>query len=108
MKHIAIIILLLTGIAFAESSWIGHHKSALVKTWGPPHQVTADGKGGTIFVYIEHEGRIETYTPPPIYDSNVGGYVNQPQKTVDNRHTITNLFYINGNGIIYYHRYMTN
>lgn len=32
-------------------SWMGHHKSELIQSWGPPHRYESDGKGGEILVY---------------------------------------------------------
>ena len=29
-------------------SWVGHHQSELIADWGPPNNITTDGKGGTV------------------------------------------------------------
>ena len=28
-------------------SWVGHHQSELIASWGPPLQVASDGKGSS-------------------------------------------------------------
>ena len=35
----------------AMESWIGHHKSELIQSWGPPQRYESDGKGGEILIY---------------------------------------------------------
>lgn len=32
-------------------SWMGHHKSELIQSWGPPSRYESDGKGGEILIY---------------------------------------------------------
>lgn len=32
-------------------SWLGHHKSELIESWGPPTRYESDGKGGEILIY---------------------------------------------------------
>lgn len=32
-------------------SWMGHHKSELIQSWGPPQRYESDGKGGEILIY---------------------------------------------------------
>jgi len=56
-------------------SWIGAHKSKLIKTLGPPSRNTSDGKGGEIIIY---------------------------EKTFHNLHTQYYDFYVNPKGIIYF------
>ena len=31
-------------------SWVGHHKSSLIQSWGPPSNITTDGKGKYIYI----------------------------------------------------------
>ena len=33
------------------NSWKGHHVSRLIRSWGPPQQVTTDGAGGRIYIW---------------------------------------------------------
>lgn len=77
-------------------SWVGHHESELIQSWGPPDQVVPDGKGGSILIYssyvnlgqspgvIKQVGYITTYTAP-----QARGY---------NR---TRMFYVDKDGKIY-------
>jgi len=32
-------------------SWMGHHKSELIRSWGPPTRYDSDGQGGQILIY---------------------------------------------------------
>jgi hypothetical protein len=32
-------------------SWLGHHKSELIQSWGPPDRYASDGKDGEILIY---------------------------------------------------------
>jgi hypothetical protein len=34
------------------NSWVNHHFSELIASWGPPAQVFDDGQGGRIFIYL--------------------------------------------------------
>lgn len=34
------------------ASWVGHHYSALLMTWGPPQGVYEDGAGGRLLVWL--------------------------------------------------------
>ena len=53
-----VVLLVLVGLhacASAQSvmnSWLGHHQSDLIRSWGPPSSVASDGAGGTILIYI--------------------------------------------------------
>ena len=81
----------------AMASWVGHHQSELIAAWGPPTQISIDGKGGSILIYrgyvdlgqsqgrgsVDAFGNI-TYTPP-----QQQGYGR------------TRMFYVDPNGYIY-------
>ncbi len=59
MKKVLFLIPLLllvscTSIDDVMKSWIGKHKSELLKSWGPPQQTSDDGKGGDILNYIRY------------------------------------------------------
>ena len=43
------------------NSWMGSHISAVIRSWGPPTQVTADGAGGKIYIWLPRP-----LTPPPV------------------------------------------
>lgn len=32
-------------------SWVNHHKSELIRSWGPPTRYDSDGQGGEILIY---------------------------------------------------------
>jgi len=56
MKKILLILLclMLTGCASTGKimeSWIGHQKSEIINSWGPPQRYSPDGKGGEILIY---------------------------------------------------------
>lgn len=38
-------------------SWMGHHKSELIRQWGPPDRYESDGKGGEILIYESKQTR---------------------------------------------------
>ena len=69
-------------------SWLGHHKSNLIQSWGPPGRYESDGKGGEILIYESKETRglnvYGTYHEKTFY----------PYK----------MFYADQNGKIYYWR----
>jgi len=77
-------------------SWVGHHQSELIHSWGPPNQIVSDGAGGSILIYssyvnlgqtpgtINHWGYRTTYTAPQNH-----GYQR------------TRMFYVDSKGIIY-------
>lgn len=38
------------------TSWVGHHYSELLESWGAPDRIVEDGRGGKIIVYEEYVG----------------------------------------------------
>ena len=66
LKTILVTLLLLTSVSCAGrinkmmASWEGHHYSKLIQKWGPPQDISEDGKGGKVLVYVE---RTELTTP---------------------------------------------
>ena len=75
------------------ASWEGRHQSELIAKWGPPDQVTTDGKSGSIVVYEEYinlgqsggHGRLDSsgnvhYTP-----GSHNGYTRQRSFYVDSK-----------------------
>lgn len=98
---LGIVALLTTGCATdinnKMDSWVGHHQSELIASWGPPNQISTDGKGGTVLVYGSYvnlgqrpgRGKVDvfgnlTYTAP-----QQRGY------------TRTRMFYVDTKGYIY-------
>lgn len=51
------------------ASWMGHHQSELIASWGPPHQTMDDGQGGKIFIYTA----TRSYTSPGTATTTVSG-----------------------------------
>ncbi|MBM4348672.1 MAG: hypothetical protein FJ106_02115 [Deltaproteobacteria bacterium] len=52
-------------------TWMGHHQSDLIASWGPPQQVIGDGQGGNIFIY----STTRTFTSPGHSTTTVTGSV---------------------------------
>lgn len=49
--------LLVQGCASTQKimdSWLGHHQSDLIASWGPPTRTASDGKGGSILIYEQY------------------------------------------------------
>lgn len=44
--------------AEALDSWMGHHYSGLIQSWGPPSGVYEDGQGGRVLVYSTEVSRV--------------------------------------------------
>ena len=93
-------------------SWEGAHQSDLIRAWGLPQQVFADGYGGQVFVYTNT--RITGFTPPTsttyttgtanIYGNQIYGQATS--QTVYNPgmvygYTAYRVFFINKDGRIY-------
>lgn len=69
-------------------SWMGHHKSELIQSWGPPTRYESDGKGGEILIYEKSVTR----------GSVIGNTYYQ-----NTRHPY-NMFYADKDGKLYYWR----
>jgi hypothetical protein len=96
-------VVLLVGFAGCVStsdmmqSWVGHHRSELIASLGPPQATAPDGQGGTVLVYQSYvnlgfrEGQVipkggrggYSYTPP-----QQGGYTRLRMFCVDSNDTI--------------------
>ncbi len=95
------------------NSWKGNHISDVIRSWGPPQQVTTDGAGGRIYVWSKNVNipltkaksktkRTVTYSP----------YLDQ--YTIKSKTTYTEpvviegqkvrMFWANKNGIVYHWR----
>ncbi len=73
-------------------AWVGHHQSELIADWGPPNNITTDGKDGTVLDY----SRVRQTGGVPIRQKD-GSYIYTPQWT---KKTII-AFYVNPDGVIY-------
>lgn len=92
-------------------SWVGHHYSELLMSWGPPQAVYDDGRGGRILVYTQERqwttpGRAVTTTTgsATVYDNWIWGQAQsvtyfQPGGT--SGYTAYRMFQINSSGYIY-------
>lgn len=73
----------------AMDSWVGHHKSELIQSWGPATRYESDGKGGEILIY---ERSVTT-----------GRFIGN--NYVQNTRNPYKMFYADSNGKIYYWRF---
>lgn len=65
--------------------WIGHHISGIIQRMGPATQITDDGAGGRIYIWVEHHQRT-VHNPyfvvsPRQHTSNHSHTLNVPQET---------------------------
>jgi hypothetical protein len=77
-------------------SWVGHNKSELIGTWGPPQKVSTDGQGGEIYIYDTTMNFGQS--SGQVYSQNNKIYYTNPQSRVVTR---SRMFYINKSGVIY-------
>jgi len=82
------------------NSWVGVHKSDLIRAWGPPSRYESDGSRGEILIY---EYRTGYQLPGTAYIGQDGNlyYTNPTQINRDSYR----MFYVNKKGIIYYWRW---
>ncbi|SRR6266508_5471973 len=81
----------LGGCASVDSmmaSWMGHHQSELIASWGPPQRTASDGAGGTVLIYLEYRSQVGR-TGSVLGALTAGGSVAE------------RMFYVNADGIIY-------
>lgn len=73
------------------ASWVGHHQSELIASWGPPNRIMPDGKGGTVLDYSHYK------------DLGQRGYIDRRGNiyTYPRGYQATRLFYVDSDGIIY-------
>jgi len=104
--YVLLIFVLFVGCATTNTkaimeSWIDHHKSELIKSWGPPNRITSDGQGGQILIY--ENSTTNAYT----FNNLFGVELDNPVTTVNTR-TQYYQFYTNSRGTIYHIRWGTN
>jgi hypothetical protein len=81
----------------AMQSWVGHHQSELIASWGPPQSTASDGAGGTILIYGSYVNLGQQ--PGQIVNGGYGNYYyTAPQQQGYQR---TRMFYVHSDGIIY-------
>jgi len=104
MKKVFILIvlaLIVTGCASQINekmqSWVGHHKSELIASWGPPNQYASDGRDGEILIYGSYVNLGQT--PGQATNNYYGGVsYTAPQQ---NGYQRTRMFYVDAGGNIY-------
>jgi hypothetical protein len=84
----------------AMDSWVGCHKSDLIKQMGPPTRYESDGKDGEILIYEYSQGR---QIPGTAYMGSDGNLHYTAPTMVNNQ--AYRMFYVNNKGIIYYWRW---
>lgn len=112
-----VIAVCLSGVACASrvnevmQSWVGHHVSELVGSWGPPQQVIDIGDGSRLFVWTA----VRQYTSPgtatttgtanaSVYGNTVYGtgqsttVYNPPQTT---SYQASRTFWVNSEGVVF-------
>lgn len=78
-------------------SWVGHHESDLIASWGPPQSTASDGKGGKILIYQSYVNLGQT--PGQVTSTGYGNYsYTAPQQQGYRR---SRMFYVNSNSMIY-------
>src|SRR2546425_642135 len=86
-----------SGINNAMQSWVGHHQSDLIASWGPPQSTASDGKRGTILIYRRYVTLGQA--PGQVTATGYGNYnYTAPQQ---NGYEQSRMFYVDSNGIIY-------
>lgn len=99
MKRLLCALLILSGClpTKALNSWLGHHKSELIRTWGPPTRTASDGAGGEILIY--EQGVYTGQVPGQMYGNGYGGTsYTAPVQTGYNR---VRMFYCDKDGKVY-------
>jgi len=81
------------------ASFKGEHKSTLILEWGPPTDISTDGKDGEVYIYSSERGGANHSTK---YDSSSNSYKTTSR---DNSYTAKRMFYIDKEGIIYHYKW---
>jgi hypothetical protein len=77
-------------------SWVGHHQSELIASWGPPDQISTDGKGGSVLIYGSYVNLGQTPGQATINGNQIT--YTAPQQ---NGYRRTRMFYVDKDGYIY-------
>lgn len=83
------------------NSWLGHHQSDLIASWGPPTRTASDGKGGLILIYEQHVNLGQSPGEVTMdWGKNWGNVTyTEPQQ---HGYVRTRMFYVNERGYIYH------
>ena len=83
-------------ISQTMASWVGHHKSSLIQSWGPPSNISSDGQGGEVYTYSYSRNNTQTST------TTYNQYNNSLNTTSrNNSYQAKRMFFINKSGKIY-------
>jgi len=107
MSAVLILITSITGCGAhmnkVMSSWMGHHSSHLIASWGPPQRVLDDGSGGKIMVWEQ----VRTFTTPGQATTQPYGILSNPSYQTTyyppqtTGYSASRTFWVNSEGIIY-------
>jgi hypothetical protein len=83
------------------NSWLGSHKSTLIKQWGPPTRYESDGNGGEILIY-EKKPVMSNYK----YEGQKSAGTEGAERARERMSRMVHFtdMYVNANGIIYHWR----
>lgn len=79
----------------AMNSWKDSHISAVIRSSGPPNQITSDGAGGRIYIYTWSE---EDINHPNLLANLYGTESKYIPKVTQH----VRMFYVRPNGIVYH------
>ena len=95
------------------NSWMGSHISAVIRSWGPPTQITSDGAGGKIYIRRPQPIQLPP-EPPPAPPGASAAYKRQVAQeqlnatyrriAVQTHNNSYKMFYVRPNGIVYHWR----
>ena len=84
------------------NSWMGAHISAVIRSWGPPTQITADGAGGHIYIWRPQPIPLPPESPhATAYEKQQATYRRIAIQIHNNSYK---MFYVHSNGVIYHWR----
>ena len=99
------------GMNSTMDSWMGHHFSDVVGSWGPPQQVMDIGEGNRLFIWIEDRSQTTpgTTTTTQTGNATMAGNTAYGQGQTTTTYTppttssyqATRTFWVNSEGIIY-------
>ena len=87
-------------ISDTMASWVGHHKSTLIQSWGPPTSISDDGQGGEVFTYTYKRNMNTTHNTTYNKYNNSLNTISR-----NNSYQAIRMFYINKQGKIYHWRW---
>lgn len=92
------------------NSWNGSHISEVIRSWGPPQQVTSDGASGRIYIWSKYInipiGQARQTTTGALIPDGFGGYyinsrtIYTPQTVIQADYA--RMFWVNTHGFVYH------